>query len=196
LFNKIQCAMLVVLAIVISSWWPLTIINVMWTSFSLFTNPVLKSVLSGLSIALHAWLEAPFWSFHTKEMFVFVKGFICCKQQIIWLSILIHSAFHSLFVGEFRPWVFIVITKRYVVFPIITSFYDTCFFACSHLLLYSDNRIYVCYTFLNCLCCSSIFIIPLSIFYCVHLLSWISLVLFTLVCFHPLGGIALLDTLI
>jgi hypothetical protein len=117
-------------------------------------------------------------------MFVFVRGFICCKQQMIWLRILIQPAVHSLFIGEFRPWVFIVTIKWYAVFPIFFSFYDTCFFACLHLLVYTDKGICVCCTFLNCLCFSSIFIIPLSIFYCVHLFSWISLVLFTSVRFH------------
>jgi hypothetical protein len=138
--------MLFVLAIVILSWWPLTIINVMWTSFSLFTNPDLKSVLSSLSIALHAWLEAPFPFFHTKQVFVFVRGFICSKQQMIWLSILIEPAVYSLFVGEFRPWQFIVVIKKYVIFPTFCLFYDTFFFACPHLLPYSDKGIFVCYT--------------------------------------------------
>jgi hypothetical protein len=133
---------------------------------------------------LYAWLEAPFPSFHTKQTFVFVRRFICCKQQRICLSILIQHAVHSLFIGEFRPWVFIVIIKTYVVLPISFSFYDTSFFACPHLLLYSDKEIYVCCTFLNCLCCSSIFINPLRIFYSVHLFSRTSLVLFTLVSFH------------
>ena len=115
--------------IVMSYSWVDPLIIMWWPSLSLLTAFVLKSILSGMSIATPAF----FWSLFAWNIFFqpftfslyvsLVLRWVSCKHHIEGSCFCIHSASLCLLVGAFNPFTFKVIIDKYDPLPFTLLFW-------------------------------------------------------------------------
>ena len=113
-----------IVIIVTSSSWIDPLIIMQYPSLTLFTAFVLKSILSDMSIATHAF----FWSLFAWNIFfqpftfslyvALVLRWVSCRQHIQGSCFCIHSDSLCLLVGAFNPFTFKVIIDKNIPFAI------------------------------------------------------------------------------